>query len=501
MTDQPIQVSGGGDGRGFMGTLLRRAWIPVLCGALVGGLAFMFVNSREKTYETCSFMKVNSGPVDQAILGLPAAQKPIVNVIGETAEEIEQFRVAERTVEFLQLRPFASPNQILDVIDVKPDENSGLITVCAKGRTPLEAQRIANATSRAYIDIRRAQESNNLRRARRELQRLQRSRVAAIRQETRDAADGDGGGPSTAAINSAQEAQDQIERLQLADRINTDAVTLAKPAPLPEDPAGIPPWTIGFLGVVIGGALGGAMIAIREQSDRRVRSTRQLERIVGAPVLASIGRKNVLKQRMPLDTLSRKEAEPFRLLFAKLRNSTGAEHLETLVIASIEDDGASGSVSWYLSATAAAAGARVMLLEADHDRPSAVDNGEGRPAGISDVLAGRSRLDEVVYHVAADGTHAVDIVSPGERSTGAHLRGGAAVQSLLAQAHADHDLVLIDTPPVVDADAVPFVRNAQGAVLVYQAGGADQDALREARDELASVGTPLLGVIAVGFGR
>ena len=53
------------------------------------------------------------------------------------------------------------------------------------------------------------------------------------------------------------------------------------------------------------------------------------------------------------ETLTRKDLEPFRLLFAKLRNSAGAEGMETLVIASVEDDGASGSVSWYLAATAA----------------------------------------------------------------------------------------------------------------------------------------------------
>ena len=495
MTDQPTQVSGGGEGRGIVGTLLRRAWIPLLCGALVGGLAFLILDSRPKNYETCAYLRVNSGPVDQAILGLPGGQKPINNVIGETAEEIEQFRVAERTVEFLQLKPFANPNQILKVIEAEPDQNSGLITLCAKGRTPREAQRIANATARAFVDINRAQQKSNLRAARRELVRLQRTRVAAVRRQAEN------GEASSAAVNSIQEMQDQIERLTLAEKIDTDSVVVGKPAELPEGAAGIPPWTIGILGFIIGAALGGALIAVREQSDNRIRSSRQLERIVGAPVLASIGRKNVLKSRSPLDTLSPDEVEPFRLLFAKLRNTTGAEHLETIVIASVDDDGSSGSVSWYLGATAAVAGARVLLVETDHDRPSAVDDGTTRPPGMTDILAGRNRLDEVVFHVAADDRHALDVVSPGGRNGGAHLRGGDAVQNVIAQARQNHDLVLIDTPPVVDADAVPFVRQAQGAILVYRAGGADQDALRDARDELASVGTPLLGIVAVGFRR
>lgn len=496
MSTQPQDVPAGGDGRGVVSMLLRRVWIPLLCGAVVGGAAFFFLNSREKSYEALTYMRVNSGPVDQAILNLPGSQKPIMNVIGETAGEIIQYRVAERTVEYLQLKPFASPNDLLKAVDVKPDQQTGLIVISAKGRTAREAQRIANATARAYVDIRRAREKGRLRDARRELQRIERTRIAEVRRAAQQA----NGNVDTSGVQSIRE---QIESLQLAERINTDAVSIAKPAELPEGPAGIKPWMVGILGFVIGAALGGALIALREQSDKRIHTRRQLERVLGAPVLTSIRRRNILKARNPLDAVSAKELEPFRLLFAKLRNQSGVENMETVVIASVEDDGASGSVSWYLAATAAAAGTRVLLLETDHDRPSAVDNGNGngngRPAGLTDVLAARTTLDEVVFHVAADDRHAVDIVSPGVRNGGAHLGGGERVRELVAQAKAAHDLVLIDAPPVTDADAVPFVRQAQGAVLVYRHGGADQDALRAARDELASVGTPLLGVVAVGF--
>lgn len=496
MSTQPQDVPAGGDGRGVVSMLLRRVWIPLLCGAVVGGAAFFFLNSREKSYEALTYMRVNSGPVDQAILNLPGSQKPIMNVIGETAGEIIQYRVAERTVEYLQLKPFASPNDLLKAVDVKPDQQTGLIVISAKGRTAREAQRIANATARAYVDIRRAREKGRLRDARRELQRIERTRIAEVRRAAQQA----NGNVDTSGVQSIRE---QIESLQLAERINTDAVSIAKPAELPEGPAGIKPWMVGILGFVIGAALGGALIALREQSDKRIHTRRQLERVLGAPVLTSIRRRNILRARNPLDSVSAKELEPFRLLFAKLRNQSGVENMETVVIASVEDDGASGSVSWYLAATAAAAGTRVLLLETDHDRPSAVDNGNGngngRPAGLTDVLAARTTLDEVIFHVAADDRHAVDIVSPGVRNGGAHLGGGERVRDLVAQAKAAHDLVLIDAPPVTDADAVPFVRQAQGAVLVYRHGGADQDALRAARDELASVGTPLLGVVAVGF--
>lgn len=499
MTYQPSQGSpqdAGSDGEGgneASGGWLRRLWLPALVGFVVSVLAFGAVRGRDPSYETCAYLKINSGPVDQAVLGLPAADKPVTNLIVETSEELEQVRVAERSIRYLRGDPFTDPEDLIDATDAKPDPNSGLIGLCAKGETGREAQRIANATSRAYVDLNRDDQKRNLQAARRELEQLQRLRTARLRRES----DVD----ESVVRESIEEGKRQIERLTLAERINPESVVVSKPADLPLSPAGIPNWTIGVLGFIVGAALAGAFSVVRVFSDRRVRSLRELERVAGAPVLAAVRRSRTLKRRRPLGSLRRRQAEPFRLLFARLCNTTEFEDRRTLVIASVDDDGAGGGVAWYLAATAAVAGARALLIEADPHRPSAVDDGGERPAGLAEVLTGHTPIADAVYHVAADERHAVDVLSPGRGDGRVHLSGGAALQTLMAGARAGYDHVLVDTAPVIDADAVPFMRQADGAILVYRHGGADRDSLREACHQLTVTGTPLLGLVAVGFYR
>lgn len=481
------------DGRGQgSGGILRRAWLPALCGLLLGGFMFTVISARKVSYETCAYLRINSGPVDQAVLGLPASDKPITNLIGETAEEIEQKSTAGAAVRLLDGRPYSNPADLLDAIAAKPDLNSGLIGVCAKAETARQAQRVANGTARAYVLLNRKEQKANIRAARRELLRLQAARVVLLKRE---------GGSNVAIKDAVEKGKDQIERLTLAERINTDSVVVIKPADLPGGPAGIPAAAVGFVGFLLGAGIVFGLTAVREQTDRRIRSRAELERIAGLPILAAVRRRRTLKRRRPLERLRRREAEPFRLLYARLCNATDAKDRKAIAIVAVGDSGTGSSVTWYLSATAAGAGARVLLLEADPDRPSSVDGPGGRPAGVTDVLAGTSSLEDVVFHVAADDRHAVDVLSPGERHGGPRLPDGLVLEHLLAQTRAGYDHVFIDTAPVTDADAVPFVRQAEAAVVVFRRGGSDRDALREALTQIAVTGTPVLGLVAVDFAR
>lgn len=496
MTDHPSQGAPRGAGSDDVATakspgLLRRAWLPLLCGVLLGTIAFGIGRAGDPSYETCGYLRINSGPVDQVVLDLPGAEKPLVNVILETAGEVEQRRVATRAVRYLNGTPVDNADDLLESIAAKPDPNTGLIGVCAKGPTGRQAQRVSNATARAYVDLNREDQVKNLRAARRELDRLQRIRTAQLRRR---------GAQDEQLADSIEKGRLQLQQLTLAERINSNSVALSKPADLTNTPAGIPASALGFLGFIIGTALGIAFLVVRSLSDNRVRSLGELEQVAGAPVLASVRRARTLKRRQPLHELRGRHAEPFRLLLARLCNATEAEDRRAIVIAPVEDDGTSGSVAWYLGATAAAAGGRVLLVEADADRPSAVDDGGERPPGVRDVLAGTKTLEDIAFHVVADEAHAVDIAPPGGRTGGLRLNADA-VRSFVTQARGMYDHMFIDTPPLGDADAVPFARQAEAAILVYRYGGPTADALRQACAQLAATGTPLLGVVAVGFMR
>lgn len=484
--------------------IVRHLWLPVIVGLLVGGAAFAFASRGEPSFETCASLKVNSGPVDQAILGLPGSDKTIVNFIGETTREIEQERIAERAVRDLDERPHDNAKDLLEAYSARPDLNSGLIAICAKATTARNAQRIANATSRAYVALNSEDQVRNLRTARRELRRVQASRIGQIREEVENSGAGDaarnefGQTPEEAY---QEQAEGQLERLLLAERFNAESVSLTKPADLTTAAAGIPASAIAMLAFLLSATLTGALVALRVATDKRIRSRWDLEDAADAPILASIRRVRLLRRRRRLDDLKRRQAEPFRLLLARLSNEQRTEHVQTIAFAPVADDETAGGVVWYLAATAADAGARVLVLEANARQPLPADAiADGAPRrDIGDLVAGLAGLDDVITHATADERQAVDIVALTDLGGSASLQ--RAVLAVLAQAASAYDLVVIHAEPVVSADGLAVFRQAEAAVLVCRADHARDADVRAAEQELARTGTPLAGFVAVGFAR
>ena len=67
---------------------------------------------------------------------------------------------------------------------------------------------------------------------------------------------------------------------------------------------------------------------------------------------------------------------------------------------------------------------------------------------------------------------------------------------LLARLESEHELVIVDTPPVgVVADALPLVPRVDGVVVVLGAGKTTRDHAAATRAQLEAVGAPLLGCV------
>lgn len=70
------------------------------------------------------------------------------------------------------------------------------------------------------------------------------------------------------------------------------------------------------------------------------------------------------------------------------------------------------------------------------------------------------------------------------------------MRSLLRQASADYDVVLIDGPPILDcADGEMLAQLADAVVLVVDAGNTETYAMKRAVDRLAATNTPVIGAV------
>jgi len=265
----------------------------------------------------------------------------------------------------------------------------------------------------------------------------------------------------------------------------------------------------------VGLLLGFGVAFLLERLDRRIREPKDLEAIYGLPLLGVVPESDALSRsgrgkKGVREVLPAGEAEAFHLIRAHLRYFNVDRELRTLLVASAAPGDGKTTVARHLASAAARMGSRVLLLEADLRRPTIAQHLDIQSGpGVSDVLIGAESLSEATQMIDLD-------QSSGDKSRGRTLdvlvAGAAlppnpgelieshAMESLLEQAKAKYDLVVIDTPPLTAvSDAFPLLRKVDGVIIVGRVGRNRRDVAQRLHETLTGAGAPLLGVVANGF--
>jgi succinoglycan biosynthesis transport protein ExoP len=271
-----------------------------------------------------------------------------------------------------------------------------------------------------------------------------------------------------------------------------------------------------FAGLLLG--IGAALWL--QRVDRRLRRPSEVERALGVPLLATIPRSRAL-ERVPAGGLldptrsARVDIEPFRALRAKLRHMDIGRPIRSILVTSAARGDGKSTVSLGLAAAAAAAGDRVLLVEANWHTP-ALSPGLNEK-GLSRLLAGGKAFDDVVVELllgslsgATDASSRpagrvwrLDLLPSGPAPENPdELIESASMAELLAEAEARYDLVVVDTPPVsVVADAFALMGLVSGVIVVTRLHHSTHEALGVLNTQLSGVGARVLGVIVNGAGR
>lgn len=143
----------------------------------------------------------------------------------------------------------------------------------------------------------------------------------------------------------------------------------------------------------------------------------------------------------------------------------------------------------------AEAGHRVGLVEGDLRRPRVARYlGLVEKVGITDVLAGRAQLEDVVQQT---GSERVDVIASGPHPPNpSELLGSTQMRTLLQEMRRRYDYVVVDAPPllpVTDAAVVSTV--ADGAIVVARYRRTRREQLARATDNLRAVDARVLGTI------
>lgn len=272
-------------------------------------------------------------------------------------------------------------------------------------------------------------------------------------------------------------------------------------ASLPSEPLFPNVTTALLVGGVLGLGFGVAFALIRTVSDRRIRVTDDVEGRTGVAVVGSIPVVERLAEGHRVLTAGRDDdgdfavREAFRVLRTNLQFMDVDNPPRKIVITSpLPGDGKS-SMACNIALTLAASGKSVVLIDGDLRR-STVATSMGLPAGagLTDVLAGRAELTDVLQR-APQSPNLLVLAAGSVPPNPSEVLGSARMAKLLDDL-ARFATVIIDAPPILPVtDAAVLTHQADGALLVVNVGKTTYDLVEKSLDSLDKARGRTLGLV------
>lgn len=186
--------------------------------------------------------------------------------------------------------------------------------------------------------------------------------------------------------------------------------------------------------------------------------------------------------------------EEYRSLRTHILHKSQKKKLQSIVVASISPSEGKSitalNLSWLLAQTD---GVKCLIIDSDLRMPSLADYlGIETDKGLSDILAGKTNLQDSIIKLEPAGLH---ILPGGEaRNDVAELISGPKFKEILRQAREMFDFVIIDAPPLgIFTDANVLINHADGAMLVLRANKTRYSALDRVLETLPR--ERMLGVV------
>ncbi len=255
-----------------------------------------------------------------------------------------------------------------------------------------------------------------------------------------------------------------------------------------------------MLGLLVGFALAGLAVFLRDQLDDVIHVPEDLETKLGLALLGVVPR---AQGQTPIDALQDPKApisEAYHSLRGALLYSTSNGLPKIMVVTSAEAGEGKSTTSFAMAQGLARIGRKPLLIDADLRRPAlhrlaAVGNGRG----LTDLLVSSDPLQSATVTVGGDAPFDVVPAGPIPPSP-TELLSSPRMAQLLEAAAELYDTVIIDSPPVLGlADTPMLTAIADGTVLVVEAERGRSGALKGALRRLRAMEPVILGAVLVKF--
>jgi len=277
-------------------------------------------------------------------------------------------------------------------------------------------------------------------------------------------------------------------------------VDRAAPALKPSSPNIPLNLALGFLG---GLALGTAFAFFVAYIDDRVKSSFDIESVIGLPLVGIIPEIKRMDQpdkaQIVINNQDKQVVEAFLTLHSSLRLKDESKNAQAFLVTSTIPGEGKSFTSTNLALTFASHGEKVVIIDCDLRKPNVHKSFRlENIKGVIDVCAGTHTIDDVVIK----GVHAnLDVIPAGGRAKNpTQVLNSRNFEHLLADLRKRYDRVFIDTPPLAAvSDAMVILPLVDGSIFMIFFNRVRRKAAQFSARKLLEANVPCFGAVLNGL--
>jgi len=486
---------------------LKKWWWLLLIAALVAAISsFMVTRQQPPVYQTSTALVIGQSVYDPN----PTANdlwlgQQLANYYADIAQR-EQVRTA--TMETLGLDWLPEYSAI-------PVPNSQILEIIIRDTSPVRAQVVANELANQLV----LQAPSNIQEEDQEqrdfinqqLNHLE-EKITETQDEIADNQD------QLADMNSARQiAETQQEITALESKLTTlqsnyaallsssgqdadNTLTVIEQASIPSTPVGPNKGMIILLSTAIGFILASGAAYLLEYLDNTFKSSEEITKALQTPIIGMIpdtGRGNNDKVYV-IDNPRSAVAESFRTLRTNLEFADVDRPQKTILVTSSGINVGKTFVSINLACIIAQTGKSVILLDADLRKPNIHSYlGISNSKGLSDVFRGSFNVSLDLNTAFTNWEKSdVNVITGGSPPPNpSELLGSKKMDHIIENLKQMADVIIIDGPPLIVADAMILSKKVDGVLVVVRHSYTNESMAKAAMEQIKRAEARILGIV------
>jgi receptor protein-tyrosine kinase len=488
----------------YLRVLRRRKWIVLQAVVLLPLLAVLLSLRQERLYQASAQVLLSRDDLAATLTGTltPSSGQQPERLVETQADLARVSAVAQRVLENVGPAD-ESVKEFLAASSVTAKPEADILTFRVVDGSPALATLLATEYARQFTIYRRQLDTAALEAARRGL----RERIAKL----------DAGNLSDSRLYAA--LVEKEEQLRTMEALKTSNATLVEPG---KDAVQVQPRPLrnGLLGLALGIIVGLGLAFLRETLDTRVRSADEVSNRLGMPLLARLPepvRRLRSKDRLVMiDEPNGHQSEAYRMLRTNLEFVNLGQQARTIMLTSATAREGKSTTVANLAVALARAGKHVIAVDLDLRRPylDRFFDLKGQP-GLTEVVLGHVELSSAIAPIAITDSSAgrrgngngqgilagvLEVVPAGPLPPDpGEFVGLSALSELLDRLSARADLVLVDSPPLLQVgDALTLSTSVDAMVVVTRLDLVRRPTLTELHRALEKSLAAKLGFVLAG---